>query len=142
MEASMRKQPTRAVEARILGRHLVGRRPPESAIERYGKAHRLLLERSGDERDGAVAAFALRHPWSLPLLDAACGVVRPQGILRSKLLIMAAVLEASPELAAEFLPRDTPRAALVVKLGCFGLAAVLRTALGLLLYPVASRSRT
>ncbi len=109
-------------------------------VERYGGAHQLLLGKPGEDgRGAAVAAFALRHPWSLPFLDAACGIMQPQGILRSKLLLMAAVLEASPEFADDFLPRDTPRTALAAKLVFFGLAAVTRTVLGLLLYPVVRR---
>jgi hypothetical protein len=128
-------------EAETLARYLVGSGPPAEMIERYDEAHRLLLGEAGAARGEAVAGFALHNSWSLPFLDAACALLEPHNLLRSKLLLMAAILEASPDFADEFLPQDTPRAALLGKLGLLGLGSVARTVLGLLLYPVALRYR-
>ncbi len=62
-------------------------------------------------------------------------------MLRSKVLIMAAILEASPDFADEFLPRVAHPVALFARLAGLGLWAVLRTGIGALLYPFAVRAR-
>jgi len=54
---------------------------------------------------------------------------------------MAAILETSPALADEFLPRNARPIELVLRLLVLGTAAVARTVLGAPLYAAASRSR-
>ena len=100
-----------------------------------------MLRSPVDARDAALLGFVHRHPWSVSLLDAACGLLRPAGLLRSKLLIMAAILEASPAHAADFLPRSLGTVALLVHLAALGAMAVGRVCAGLLLYLTASRLR-
>ena len=129
-----------ATEARIFSRYLVDRSVSEALVARYADAVRTLLPEPASAPDEAIVAFVLRHPWSVSLLDAACGLARPRARLREKVLVMAAVLEASPECADEFLPRSTPALALLAKLAAVGLLAAGRAAAGLLLLPLASRS--
>jgi hypothetical protein len=131
---------TLEAEACLLAKYMVGRAPSRDFIDRYREANGVLLGQPVCDRDAALVTFARRHPWSIPFLDAACGLLRPRSLLRMKILIMSAVLEASPEFADEFLPRDTGRAKLVFSLGVLGLAAVTRTVLGTLLYALAVRS--
>jgi len=128
-------------EGRLFGRYLVGRVPPQELVERYQEANRVLFRGAGPGPDAAVVAFARRHPWSIPFLDGAAGLVRPASLLRSKILVMAAVLEASPAFADEFLSRAVHPVSLALRLLGLGTLAVARAAVGVLVYAVAARSR-
>jgi hypothetical protein len=129
-------------EARTFGRYLVGRVPPRELIERYERANRTLLSGPVSERDAALLAFIHRHSWSVSLLDAASGVLSRASLLRSKILIMSAILETSPAFADEFLPRTVSTPGLFMRLAALGLLAVARVAAGTVLYAVAGRSRS
>jgi hypothetical protein len=124
----------RAAEARLFTRYLVGREAPPALVDRYVEACRRLLPAAPDPSDDAVLAFARRHPWSIGCLDAACGLVRPGGDFRSRILLMAAVLETTPDFADQFLPRQMGPLALVAYVGVAGTAAVLQALVGLVLH--------
>jgi hypothetical protein len=129
------------MEGRLFGRYLVGRQPPPELVVRYREANRILLGGSAPGSEVAVVAFARRHPWSIPFLDSAAGLVRPGSLLRNKILVMAAVLEASPTFAEEFLSRTVHPVSLVLRVLGLGTLAVARAAVGVLVYAAASRSR-
>ena len=129
------------LEGRLFGRYLVGRMPPPELVERYREANRILLGGTAPGSDAAVLAFARRHPWSIPFLDGAAGLVRPGSLLRSKILVMAAVLEASPAFAEEFLSRTVHPVSLVLRVLGLATLAVVRAAVGVLVYAAAARSR-
>ena len=127
-------------EAQAFGRYLVGRLPAPALVERYVAARATLFPADPDAPDErALVAFARRHPWSVGPLDAVCALLRPTGALRSRLLVMAAILEASPSGADDFLPRDAGLPALAWRLGVSGTAVVLRVLAGLALWPLARR---
>jgi hypothetical protein len=128
-------------EGRVFGRYLIGRVPPPEVVARYVQASRLLFTAPVAPEEAAVVAFARRHPWSVPFLDAAAGLLRPGSLLRSKLLVLAAILEAAPALADEFLPRNVSPVGLLVRLAASGTKAVLQAVLGALLHPIVARSR-
>jgi hypothetical protein len=132
---------TLQTEARVFARCLVGRMPPQELIDRYVDANRLLLGEEATGRDAALLAFVRRHPWSASFLDAACGLLAPGGVLRSKILIMAGIVETSPDFADQFLPRVTHPVSLFAQLVGLGTLAALRTGLGAMLYVFAIRSR-
>ncbi len=127
----------------MFGRYLVGTTPPPELVERYARACRALVPEATQSREARVVGFACRHPWSTPLLDAASGFLAPRGLLRTKLLVATAVLEASREFAGEFLPREGAPpgpARLVARLAGLGLLGVGQVLLGVVLYPIAARS--
>ena len=128
-------------EARVFSRYLVGRDPPDELIGRYERANRALFTEAADQRDRAIVGFVGRHPWSVSFLDAASGLLRPNGLLRGKILTMGAILETSTEFADEFLPRAAHPAELVLRFFTLGVVAVICAVLGSLLYGVAIRSR-
>lgn len=129
------------IEARVLARYLVGRTPPQELIDRYEKANRALFTEPVEQRDAALVGFVHRHPWSVPFLDAASGVLRPESLLRRKILTMGAVLETAPEFADEFLPRSANTAALALRLCSLAFVALSYSVLGSVLYAAAIRSR-
>ena len=91
-----------SIEAAAFGRYLVGREPTAELRARYLEACRVLFAETPP--DGALW-LARRSPWTIGPLDAAAALIRPESPLRKRLLTMAAVLEASPAHADEFLPR-------------------------------------
>ena len=129
------------LEGRLFGRYLVGREPPRELVERYREANRILLGGTAPGSDAAVIAFARRHPWSISFLDGAAGLLRPGSLLRNKILVMAAVLEASPVFTEEFLSRTVHPVSLVLRVLGLGTLAVVRAAVGVLVYAAAARSR-
>ena len=117
-------------EARRLAHYLIGVAPSEELVERYARAHAEVL-RPPTPADRAVLAFVRAHPWSLPLLDAGTALVRGAPLLRRKLLVMMAILEATPEHADRTLPVDglgLPRLAL--RLGRAGATAAVKLGAG------------
>ena len=99
-------------EARLFARYILGVEPTPELRDRYITAARRLF---GPVPDSTVA-FVRRHGWSLACLDAALGITRPRCGLRQRLLLMVAVLEATPDHAAWFLepPPGRPRLALLL----------------------------
>jgi len=89
-------------EAAAYGRYVMGFEIDAAARDAYERAARTL----GYDASDAMTRFVQRHPWTLPALDAALALTRPDTLLRKKLLLMAAVLETRPEYSAAFLPRD------------------------------------
>jgi len=133
--------PALEAEARLFTRYLVGRPPPAELVDRYRAANAAIFTEPVAREDAALVAFAHRHPWSVSLLDAASGLLRPGSLLRNKILLMAAILETSPAFADEFLPRDARPLRLLLTLLAHGTVAVARAALGAVVYAAAVRSR-
>ena len=114
-----------AVEARVFARYLVRAEPAPELVARYADAMAALFPEPPPPADAALVRFASERPWSVPFLDAAAGLIAPSSRLRAKILVMAAILETTPALADEFLPRnDVPLGTLVIRLAGAGLAAV------------------
>ena len=121
-------------EAMRFGRYLVGTAPSEELAERYATAHAHVLREPPTPADEAILAFVHAHPWSLPLLDAGTALMRSAPRLRRKLLVMMAILEATPEHADATLPQDgVPLPRLVLRLGRAGAAAALKLGAGVAL---------
>lgn len=127
-------------EAHVFARYLVGRTPPAGAVARYRDARRAIWG------DGAAAdpvlAFARRHPWSVAPLDAVSCLLEPGGTLHAAILTMAAILEASPQFADDFLPRSVSRAELLWRVLAAGTVTAVEVLAGVLLLPLARRART
>jgi hypothetical protein len=123
-------------QGRAFGRHVVGVPPSEELLGRYRAACAKLFPEPPDAVDAALLAFAARHPWSVGPLDAATALLRPASALRARILVMAAVLETTPQFADAFLPRPCGRLALVGRLAVIGARAVARGMVGVGLYGV------
>jgi len=120
-----------APEAAAFGEYLLGREIDAESRQIYARA---AAELHYDVTDAATR-FALRRPWSIGALDAALALTQPAALLRRKLLLMAAVLEARPEYCDAFLPRERrKRDALIV--AAVAVRAALLGLLGLVLLPL------
>jgi nucleoside-diphosphate-sugar epimerase len=111
---------------KLIARYLIDADPPAELADRYVAAHRELF--------GDVAApeweFVRQHPRALPYLDAATGVLARQSLLRKKVLLAAAILEASPAHADFFLAEVEGRVRILGLLAWQSALGVGKLALG------------
>ena len=128
-------------EAALFSRYLAGGPTQPEVVERYVDACRQLLLDHPAGEDTGLLTFVRRHPSSLPALDAACGIVRPEAILRKKLFLMLALLETSPAHAALFIATPRPFLSAAGRLAFHGLSASMKIVAGLVLYPLARGAR-
>lgn len=118
-------------EAIVFGRYLVDRRPAEDLIARYCRANELLFAGQVSHPDAAVIAFARRHPWSVPLLDAAAGLAGSDSLLRKKLLVMTAIVETTPEFVERTEQQGVGLPRLALRLGIAGARTAFHVVTGL-----------
>ncbi len=93
-----------AREARLFSRYLLRRDPPPEMIGRYQAACARLFPTPPEAEAAAVLSFVSRHAWALGPIDAVLAWREPEHDLRRRLLVMSAILEASPRFADLFLP--------------------------------------
>src|SRR5207247_5969494 len=82
-------------EGEAIARYLVGNAPPAPVLERYVQAHKTLFRGAPFPSDRSLVMFIRRHPWALPYLDGALGLLHPHSLLRNKILLMLALLETT-----------------------------------------------
>jgi hypothetical protein len=128
-------------EGALLARYLLGREAPPEAAQRYVEGCAQLFVDPASPEDSSLMTFIRRHAWSLPCLDAACGLLHPRSLLRQKLILMLAILETIPGLAETFIARPAPRFAVLLRLAATGFVASLKIAAGVVLLPAARRAR-
>lgn len=124
-------------EARRIGRYLVGADVPQALVQRYREANLALFPEMPAPGDAAVLEFVRCHPWSLPPLESALGLIRPGALLRRKLVVMMAILETEPRFSDRFDALTPGRAGAVLRLLGLALSSAAKMAAGILLYPFA-----
>lgn len=117
-------------EAIALTRYLLGASASPEIVQRYIDAHRALLPAAPDR----ITAFVRKRPWCAALLDAAAGPRGTREPFRQRVLLMATVLEATPEHASHFLPAPRSRFSTLALLCWHGLRGVALAAVGMPLY--------
>jgi hypothetical protein len=126
--------PTARLEAERFGRYLAGRPIEPHLADRYVAAIAQLRPVIG-ARDRRRIGFALAHPRLIGFVDGGLALRDPQSMLRWKLVVMTAILEATPEYANAFLPRHRwPWYAAYA--GIVGLRAAVKGAVGAVLVTV------
>ncbi len=120
-------------EFRVYARYLIGVRPPWELAARYTEANRVLF--ADEPAPSPLVQFVHLRPWSLPYIDAACGLLKPDDMLRRKLLLAAAILETTPEYAGKFLPRMIPLPLFLLRSAWIVLRAGWQIAGGIALWP-------
>ncbi len=137
----MREIPDISNEARQFARYLIGREPSPEIIARYASGLEKLGLTTPVPTDDGVIAFALRHPASLPFLDAASGFFRKQSAIRKRLLLLSAILETTRENAEIYLPQMQGIIGLLFTLSRGAVLSLAAAVLGWPLLLWAERSR-
>jgi hypothetical protein len=125
----MHAEPVHA-DARRLARHLIGEEPTPEEASRWVEAVRIRGAALTTPRDRRLWAIAMQHPWLLGPADAGLAFVDPYSPVRHRILLMLAILEASPAHHRHFLAAPWPRIALL-GLGLRAALAALRAAAGI-----------
>lgn len=120
-----------AADAGRLARHLIGEPPTAAEAERWRDAVRTCDAALETARDRRLWELAMRHPWLLGPTDAGLAFVDPYSPVRHRILLMLAILEASPHHHRRFLAAPWPRIALL-GIAARGAWAALRAAAGIL----------
>ncbi len=115
-------------ECRLFARYLVGEEISEQLIDRYIQACERLFPKA---RRSKLERLANQRPMLLPLLDAGAGFLAKDDSLRTKLLVLSAILEASPVYTHKFLPERSGGFSVVAGIFYHGLLAGTRSALGI-----------
>ena len=130
-----------AREAVLFARYLLDRDPPPDLIDRYIAASEQVFPDEPPAGDAQLLAFVARNPAAHPYVDAAAGFLRPASLLRKKILLMAAILEASVHYSSEFLAPPPGRLRTVLSLAWYSLSAALKFAIGALILAVVPPAR-
>ncbi|MER3424988.1 MAG: hypothetical protein C4293_18925 [Nitrospiraceae bacterium] len=123
-----------------IARYLAGVSPPLDVLERYVRANRVLFPNAPSPTERATILFVRRHPYALPLVDAALGLLDPYCRLRSKILLMFALLETTPDFVDLFFPEPLSRGSALLRLTGSGARSLLYAMLGLAFYPLLART--
>lgn len=95
------------LEADRISLHVVGKAAGERERALYARAMEVLDPRL-TEAEEALWSSMLRSRRRMAWADAGLALLRPSSVLRRKLLVMVAILEASPGFADQFLPSRCP----------------------------------
>lgn len=90
-------------EAKRFGAYLIGKPPAPNLVNRYVRAMGA-LDLPVSDREQRLLRRMVRHPWSIGFIDGGLALRRPRSVIRTKLLVLSAILEATPEHAADYLP--------------------------------------
>ena len=121
-------------EAIVIGRYLVGVVPEPELIARYAAANRALFPDPPAAGDQVLLDHCRRRPWTLPLLDAAAGLLGSQSLLRKKIVVMAAVLETTPRHVEDFRPEVVSAPAFLIRVSWLGIRAAGKAVAGVVLW--------
>jgi hypothetical protein len=95
-------------EGERFGRYLNGRPVAPALVDRYVRAM-LAKGLVAEGRDRRLLRFVEMHPAWLGIVDGGLALRRPRSVIRTKLLVMSAILEATPDATSAFLPVRRPR---------------------------------
>lgn len=90
-------------EGERFGRYLNGDSVNSVLVERYVTAM-LAMGLVAEGRDRRLLRFVEVHPSWLGVVDGGLALRRPRSVIRTKLLVMSAILEATPDNSSAFLP--------------------------------------
>jgi hypothetical protein len=113
-------------ECRVFCRYLVQREANTYVTQKYIDANAMLGPRmSATRMDAWLVKFAQPHPWCTRMADMYSRLLLPRSTLRSKLVILLAILESCAPTAARFYRTHNGNAALAFMLLILQCAASL-----------------
>ena len=122
-------------ECEVFTRHVAGRAPTPYVVRRYSEAHAVL---TGLEPNGGHGRWLLRvaRVGRTPcrVADAWARLAAPRSALRTKLVVLLAILEVSPPFAAELDQPGGGRALEWVRIVAAGMTSLLALGVGLVLF--------
>ena len=124
-------------EAVAFARYLISADPSPALIDRYARAVAARIA----ERPDRVVRAARRSPLLLGPLDAAAALIDRHHQLRQRLLLLSAILEASPDHCALYLARDYSRWETVRLALALAMLAPVRALVGVPLFVILDRGR-
>ena len=92
-------------EAILLGRYLLSASPKQFVIERYCEAVVKKKPAFGND-DIKLWTFLKKNTWAIGIIDAGLAIIKPQCGIRNKILLMLAIIEATPDYSHLFLPKN------------------------------------
>lgn len=104
-------------------------KPTDRMVQNYREA----LEKHGVSKTHLIDASVLRKKWLLQAIDGAAALTKKPSILRTKLLIAAAIAESSPESAELLLPKDRSAISVLMQSVIATISAVFSICIGLLI---------
>lgn len=92
-------------EAVLFGRYLLNKVPDTQSIMLYSSAL-ITLHVRPNHKEKKLLQIILRYPFLLRSIDSGLVILNPSSIIRKKIFILLAVLEASPLYYTHFLPKQ------------------------------------
>jgi hypothetical protein len=120
-------------EARLFAAYLGAKHPAEELINRYCKGIELLAI-TGSHKEMKVLGQLPARSFLLPFIDAGFGLLKPQHVIRKRLLVMAALIETDKAYTHQFITeqdvsmpvlRFVYRGAVAVVKACLGSTLVI-----------------
>ena len=121
-------------EAQVIATYLLGKKANGQVINLYQQAMQV-LELNYINKDRKILQLLMKRRYLLPYLDAGLAILRPNSVVRQKILVMSAIIETQYQYASLFLNQ---------KLSCFylfsialvGTMCILKSLLGIILVKV------
>ena len=121
-------------EAQVIATYLLGKKANGQVINLYQQAMQV-LELNYINKDRKILQLLMKRRYLLPYLDAGLAILRPNSVVRQKILVMSAIIETQYQYASLFLNQ---------KLSCFylftiawvGTRSILKAILGIILVKV------
>lgn len=128
-------------EAERFSRYLVGEAASPALCARYALGVAKLGLYPTGKADAWALSLAQRRGWTIGPLDAACAMLHADWALRRRLILLSAVLEASPAHAEAYLAPARGTLSVLALCVVEGVLGVYNLLLGLILLAIAPKGR-
>ena len=122
------------IEAMIIGSYLLSHKPEDILIERYIKSN-TARQLEFEHDDISLWSFIEKYPHTIGLVDSGLALSNPDSVIRQKIILMLAIIEATPENSKNFIPQKRNLFYLVVIM-ITALKSTIKGMFGLLLIKI------
>ena len=121
-------------EAQVIATYLLGKKANGQVINLYQQAMQV-LELNYINKDRKILQLLMKRRYLLPYLDAGLAILRPNSVVRQKILVMSAIIETQPQYASLFLNQKRSFFYLFT-IAWVGTRSILKAILGIILVKV------